>query len=326
MDFTLSALNLPLYLVTAWLMANRGLTDQMKYRLPLGLRMEIPAIRRFWVYDLLFSTMALPFVMLASHTASYSLFANSHDGGAPDTAWLAIYPPLFILMGSMWPTLATITIGFGSSKMTASIGDLRDRFLGGPMIQTINDDLDRTISDYLDRLIAAIRANPRLFVTYVRRRFGCAWPDAEHPAEEHLEALRGCILAQAGKDFEAIFAEFGELQNIPFREREKPLMRVPRMTFEEEQWLYEAGLVTVGELCSAKQSPAPQISPEHFQVLRNGALRLRRGRYKLAAGLVMVLVSMAGAGTVFARVTQGPMPQQAGHAKAPVAGAANPYQ
>jgi hypothetical protein len=30
-------------------MANRSLTDQMKYRLPLSLRMEVPAIRRFWL-------------------------------------------------------------------------------------------------------------------------------------------------------------------------------------------------------------------------------------------------------------------------------------
>jgi len=86
MDFTLSTLTLPLYLTTAWLMANRGLTDPLKYRLPLSLRMEVPAIRRFWLYDLLFSTLALPFLMLLSHAANYSLFANSHDGGAKDAA------------------------------------------------------------------------------------------------------------------------------------------------------------------------------------------------------------------------------------------------
>ena len=53
-------------MVTAWLMANRGLTYQLKYRLPFGLRMDVPAIRRFWVYDLLFSTLALPIVMVVS--------------------------------------------------------------------------------------------------------------------------------------------------------------------------------------------------------------------------------------------------------------------
>src|SRR6266536_3317148 len=115
MDFTLSALNLPLYLTTAWLMANRGLTDQVKYRLPLSLRMQVPAIRRFWVWDLLFSTLALPFIMLLLHSANYSRLVKS-DGGTKDGAWLAIYPPLFILMGFLWPKLATFTIGFGPSK------------------------------------------------------------------------------------------------------------------------------------------------------------------------------------------------------------------
>jgi hypothetical protein len=326
MDFTLSALNLPLYLLTAWLTANRGLTDKVKYRLPLALRMEVPAIRRFWIYDLLFSTLALPFAMLASHTASYSLFASSHDGGAAGTAWLAVYPPLFILMGFLWPTLSTVSVGIGPTRVTVSIADLRDRFLGGPMIQTINNDLDRTISDYLDRLIAAIRANPMQFAAYVRRRFGSVCADPEHPTEEQLATLSTAILEQAAKDFEAIFAEFGELENIPFRDRDKPLMRVPRMTSQEEQWLYEVGIVTLGALLSTKRSPTPQILPDRFQLLRNGALGLRRARYKLAVGLVVVLVSMAGAGSVFARVTQGPLPQQAGHAKAPLMGAANPYQ
>jgi hypothetical protein len=325
MDFVLSALNLPLYLVTAWLMANRGLTDQLKYRLPFGLRMDVPAIRRFWAYDLLFSTLALPIVMVVSHTASYSLFANSHDGGTADNAWLAVYPPLFVLMGFLWPTLATFTVGFGTSKMTVSIAELRDRFLGGPMIQTINGDLDRMISSYLDRLIAAIRANPKLFVAYVRRRFGSTWPETERPMDEQLETLRSAILALCAKDFEAIYKEFGELENIPFRDRDKPLMRVPGMTSEEEEWLYQAGIVSVGELCSAKQSPALQVPAERFQVFRNGAFRLRRARYKLAAGLVMVVICMAGAGTVFARITQGPIPH-AGNAKTPVLSAANPYQ
>ena len=52
--------------------------------------------------------------------ASYSLFANAHDAATQDTAWLAVYPPMFILMGFLWPTLATFTIGFGSSNMIRS--------------------------------------------------------------------------------------------------------------------------------------------------------------------------------------------------------------
>jgi hypothetical protein len=326
MDLTLSALNLPLYLATAWMMANRGLTDQLKYRLPLSLRAQVPAIRRFWVYDLLFSTLALPFIMLASHAANYSLFANSHDGGARDGAWLAIYPPLFVLMGFLWPSLATFTIGFGPSKMTASIGDLRDRFLRGPAIQTINDDLDRSVRDYVDRLLAEIRANPKLFEGYARRELDSTWTDPVHPTEVELEGLRGSILAHAEKNFAGTYAALGTVENIPFQDRAKPLMRVPRMTSQEEQWLYEAGIVSVRALRSADRSPVAQISPERFQVLRNGALQLRRSRYRLAAGLALVLISVTGMGSFFARVMQGPVPQQTAQAKAPVIGAANPYQ
>jgi len=70
------------------------------------------------------------------------LLAKSHDGGAKDAAWFLIYPPAFLLMGFLWPTLA---IGFGESKMTASIGELHDRFLRGPALQTINDNLGRAV-------------------------------------------------------------------------------------------------------------------------------------------------------------------------------------
>ena len=152
----------------------------------------------------------------------------------------------------------------------------------------------------------------------MRREFAGAWTDPERPTEAKLETLRGSILTQE-KDFAAIYAAFGELENIPFQDRDKPRMRVPRMTSQEQQWLSDAGIDTLHALRSAKQPPVPQISPERFQV------QLRRSRYKLTAGLAMVLISMAGMGAVFARVTQGPLPQQSGQAKAGVIGTANPY-
>ena len=153
----------------------------------------------------------------------------------------------------------------------------------------------------------------------MRREFASAWTDPERPTEAELETLRGSILTQAEKDFAAIYAAFGELENIPFQDRDKPRMRVPRMTSQEQQWLSDAGIDTLHALRSAKQPPVPQISPERFQV------QLRRSRYKLTAGLAMVLISIAGMGAVFARVTQGPLPQQSGQAKAGVIGTANPY-
>ena len=67
---------------------------------------------------------------------------------------------------------------------------------------------------------------------------------------------------------------------------------------------------SVEELLPEEPFPlADEVPAERFQVLRNGARQLRVSRYKLAACMTVVLISLMGAGSVFARVVQGPPPK-----------------
>ena len=134
------------------------------------------------------------------------------------------------------------------------------------------------------------------------------------------------ILEHAQKEFGPIYQEFSELANIPFHDRSKPLMRVPQMTSEEEQWLYESGVGSLHQLLVTRQTPTARIPAERFQFLRNSARHLRISRYKLAAGLMTVVICVICAGSVFARLVQGPAPKLSAPPSVPDFGAANPYK
>jgi len=303
-----STLYLPLFFLTAWLRSNHDLTDHLAYRLSFSKRAKTPAIRRFWLYDLLLSSLALPIAMLVYHSATFGLFWTPEQRASANNLSVLIYPLSFILMGYLWPKMAAVTISFGDSKTTFSIALLRDRLLGGPMLDIINGEIRRWIEEYGDRVAAAIKAKPEAFEVCLRRRFGVTWKHPGHPSEQEIEDVRTRIIEGAGENFDGVFEEVCKIENIPFRGRPKPLMKVEQMTAVEEQLLYDAGYGAVRALYYSRKCPTPRMAEARWRLLRNNAHRLVWGRVRLAGGFAVLLMCATGAGTAFSRLYERSFP------------------
>ncbi|MBV9504630.1 MAG: hypothetical protein JO323_06440 [Acidobacteriia bacterium] len=308
MQVPMSTVNLPLFFLTAWLMSNRDLTDKLKYNLNFSMRLASPVIWRFWLYDLLFSSMALPIAVGVSHAATFSLFSQSDQSDLVKNLWVFVYPLCFALLGFFWPKFANVTLGSAGSSTTISIAALRDRFLGGPMLQGINDELGREIEEYLDRLLVSIQSNPEAFAKYLCRKFGFSSKDPNPIGPQELEGLRTAIAQCAAANFVEFYEEVCQMEMIPFRDRAKPLMKVPQMTSAEERLLYEAGIQSVWALCLANRGPV-SMSPERWRILRTNARRRVREAFKFTLGFVLVVVCVTGLGLAFSRMTGQPLPQ-----------------
>jgi hypothetical protein len=301
----LSSAFVPLYFVAAWFMANRDLTDRLECHLSLRLRARVPAVWRYWIGDAVFSAIALPIALAASHQATLWLPFGQDRA---QTLSLTVYPAAFVLLGLIWPKLSAITVGTGEGGSTLSVAALRDRFLGGPMIAAVNADVHRLLEDYLDRLAAAVCANPEIFATWVRRQLGSRWEDPEHPTPTELEQLRLLLSKAAAGDFEQLRQEASALEMIPFRMRSKPLMKVPGMTCADEQLLYEAGIRSVCRFYFARHCPRTMV-PQRWEMLKNNVGELLWTRCKLSAAAVIVLVGVTGMSGAFFRAYRQPAPQ-----------------
>ncbi len=55
---------LPLFLLAAWGMSYRSLSKRLEYRIPLSVQACIPAIRKYWMWDLAVSGVAFAFFFL----------------------------------------------------------------------------------------------------------------------------------------------------------------------------------------------------------------------------------------------------------------------
>jgi hypothetical protein len=305
----------PLYFAAAWFMANRDLTDRLECPLGLLNRARVASVWRYWIGDAVFSAIALPVALFTSHQAT-SLFSIPHDG--TQKLSLAVYPAAFVLIGLIWPKISAITIGSGAGATTLSIAALRDRFLGGPMIAAINADVRRLVDDYVERLAAAVRANPPVFAAWARHHFGVVWQDVNQPTAGEIDQLRPLLATAAAKDFDGLRQDASKLEMIPLRERAKPLMKVPLMTWTEEQFLYDAGIRSVRNLYFARRRPG-RIESERWQVLRLNARRLFWTRCKLAAGAFIVIAGVSGATGFVPRLYIRPAPYTRGPAPSPQA-------
>jgi hypothetical protein len=277
MLFSMGTLYFPLYFIAAWAMADRNLASGLRYHMPLSLRSGCPCIRYFWFSDLLFGSMSLPFVILGSQTAFGRLLSNYGQGH--QDLWLIGYPISFVLMGLLWPKLSSI--GISSKDGTPmSIAGLRDRFLGASKLQAINNHLQSEVETWVDRVIDSVRANPQTLETLIRRKFQPAWPAHSKPSEHNLDDLRNELLKQEDNDYEWLHESICQAEMIPFRDRVKPLMRVPEMTFEDEQILYNSGITTIRLLRSVADRPIGAVPAARLARLRNNARQLVVQRVK----------------------------------------------
>ncbi len=289
MTFPIGALYFPLYFIAAWAMADRNLAAGLKYHMPLSLRYGCCCIRYFWVSDLLFGSIALPFAIFGSQKITGPLLSNL--GESYQGLWAIIYPISFVLMGFLWPKLSNIGIS-SKQDMPISIAGLRDRFLGTTKLKSINEHLQREVETWVDRVIDAVRADPQTFENFLRRRFQLAWAGNSKPSEENLDALRRELLTQAEMDLGSLYESICRVKMITFRDRGKPLMKVPEMTFEEEQALYDAGITTIRRLRSLPDGLISSISPARIAHLRNNARQFLSQRAKSAAGSIAVIAAM----------------------------------
>lgn len=273
MKIPIATLYLPLYFITAWAMSNRKLADKLKYNLPLSLRSQCPSIRHFWFYDLLFSTMALPLVIVATNLAVKNLLEDV-PGGQEQLAGL-FYTLSYVLMGFVWPRVATISLSFGeddTSKASLSIGRLRDYFLGGPVLQSVNDNLRREIESFVDRVLEAIVASPDVFMPMLRQNGNREWRDGTKLSDADIDEVRAQLMKCAETNFYLLYDQISRVEMIPLIDRHKPLMRVPQITFREERILYESGIRSIYKLYFCRPTAAVQgIAPERLQLLRRNA-------------------------------------------------------
>ncbi len=79
---------------------------------------------------------------------------------------------------------------------------------------------------------------------------------------------------------------------IPFRDRVKPLMKVPEMTFEDEQTLYNSGITTIRLLRSVPDGQIGTVSVVRIARLRNNARQLVVRRVKSAVASVTAVAAM----------------------------------
>src|SRR5690349_908606 len=232
MKLPISTLYLPVYFLTAWLMSNRGLTEALAYRLPPGMSYQVPSIRRFWIYDLLLSSIALPIAAIGSHYAAFSLLDDAY-GDVEKNLWVLVYAAAFALMGFFWPKLCAVSIHIGSSGAAAtelSLAAVRDRFLGGETVRVINAELQRDVERYLERVHRAISASPLTFKPFLLECLKLDFRNAEKLTDTDLQALETALRTSAQTDFAMLYAAVCEAEMIPFRDRTKPLMRIPDIT------------------------------------------------------------------------------------------------
>src|SRR5690242_16505961 len=227
-----ATLYLPLYFITAWVMSNRNLSDKLRYNLPLSLQWQCPSIRRFWVYDLLFSTLALPAVIVATNIAVKKIMQGVLIG-QPQLSGL-FYALFYVLMGFAWRRAASISIGFGeTSKAFFNIGRLRDFFLRGPALASVNNNLQREIESFVDRVVEAITASPAVFTPLFRQNGNGLSRVGTRVSRREADEIRASLLKRAESDFQLLYGQICNVEMIPLIDRDKPLMRVPQITFRE---------------------------------------------------------------------------------------------
>jgi hypothetical protein len=277
---------LPFFLLAALAMSNRDLSGKLKFTVPFTMRLRFPSIRRFFFYDLLFSLVFFLAAILLSKVAVRPLF----EAQQADRLGLSkhFYALSIVLSGFLWPSLSEFTIAIGTAgRGTAlSLGRLRDYFLGGPMVDSINNHLRTEIEAYVDRVCAALADAPKTLERLL-------------PETADLGAARTLLMGLAERDLESLYLRVSRLQMIPLVDRSKPLMRVADMRAQEEQAFYDARIWSIVHLALAK-CPAP-FARERFETLQLNARSLLRARVAAGAMWIVMISMFSSAATLYVR-------------------------
>jgi len=181
-----------------------------------------------------------------------------------------------------------------------------------PVVVQINDSLQASIEEYVERIIKGIQRRPKNFDKLLGT-LKLDRQDSEALGENKIERLRRELLQRAESNFEVLYKQIGKVEMIPFCDRPKSLMGVPGMKVEEEEVLYRSNIRSIGRLALIKTGSVGDISPSRVAELRENARLLIVSRIKSGIMLSLVFVMLSGVTTGLERVSSSyfrqPLPQ-----------------
>lgn len=288
-----------LFLLTAWLRSTRVLRGRLRYTVPVSLLWKFPCIRSYWASDLAFSAIAyvayLPVAGLPGKLFEDSLAAKL-------LPYLGVsnlsYPLAAILLGFVWPQISAvgITVQEGQ-KQGMSLARLRDYFLGGPAIQSINSKLQVEVASYVERVIDAATADDS--GQLILQAIGL--PAMTSNSASARSELREALMRLAKEDFESFYLSVIKVRMLPVMDRRRPLMMVPDMTSQEEEKLYRAGIESVRGLIRGVGAAAG-LPEDRLTTLRRNARRLVAQQIQFGVCLVGIAVVVIAIGSFSSRL------------------------
>lgn len=286
---------LPLYLLCAWLRSDHDLARRLKYKLPFSLRSQMPCIWRFWFFDLVFSLIAFAAVVLVTQRAPglwpiLEQLTGFHMSSGDPTLDITTSVLLTAVAGLLWPVFATFSVGREGSKQAVSIARLRDFFLDGSAVESLDREMHIAIDAYFDRVFDRARVSAPLWGRLYDIVHESANPP--EPTPEEMDNLRAAVIEKAQSDFLSIFRGIAIEENIAFLPTRNGLMQVSGMKSTEATLLRKEGVPSAWALARLSEGrTVAELSRTRIIELRYNARSLLFSRARRAAlGLSIVLV------------------------------------
>lgn len=266
---------LPLFFLTAWGTSCRFLSARLKYRLPLSLQVRVPAIRKFWMCDLMLSAIVfvLAFFVFPTELVAGYLGEKIYSDQSLERS-LALQPVLAVVLGFIWPKASALSVSAGHGGRTFNLGMLRDLLLGGASVDTVNNHLQQAVDGYV-------------------RRVAGSMPSSDGSGAGQIAQLK----QRAAENLELLYLQVSEEQMIPFVDRRKLLMSVPGMTAQEEAGLYQSG---VGLATLMFGRPAHGFDSVRWSELRQNARGMVKRQSAVVFGAVALALALVAAGVFVA--------------------------
>jgi hypothetical protein len=286
---------LPLFLLAAWGMSYRSLSKRLEYRIPLSVQARIPAIRKYWMWDLAVSGVAFAFffLVLPIEYVVGQVFQKFVESDGLERGH-AVQPVLAFALGVFWPKVSAVSVSTGSGGQSLSLATLRDLLLGGQGIDTVNNHVEEVVDSYLRRVVDVMVSVSGPASAALQSATGIHVDQADAAATQaRTDELRSALKARAVENLELLYLRVAAVKMIPLVDRPKPLMSVPNMTAWEEERLYHSG-VGIPQLMLGRATHA--ITPERWAELRQNARTLVAQRVTGMVAIAALAIAFVGGG------------------------------
>src|SRR5687767_12100993 len=285
---------LPLFLLAAWGMSYRSLSKRLQYRLPLSVQARIPAIRKYWMWDLAVSGVAFAFffLVLPIEYVVGQVFQKFVESDGLERGH-AVQPVLAFALGVFWPKVSAMSVSTGSGGQSLSLATLRDLLLGGQGIDTVNNHVEEVVDSYLRRVVDVMVSVSAPTSAALQSATGIQLDQAAAATQERTDELRAALKASAVENLELLYLRIAAVKMIPLVDRPKPLMSVPNMTAWEEERLYHSG-VGIPQLMLGRATHA--VTPERWAELRQNARTLVAQRVTGMVAIAALIIAFVAGG------------------------------